>query len=163
MPVAKPDAQQQEINQIQQLQMNGGNILSGPPPDRIKKPDTTMTKEQLEQKKQQDELNEIEQMKGSGNILSGPPPDRLPAKDTTQPKQKIYAPAKADTVPVNQTPVAPPVAQPVKQDTVPANQTPAPPKEGIKQESIPPTPPVQQPVKQDTVPVDQTRDCRKKR
>ena len=37
------DIHQQEINQIEQMKMSGGSILSGPPPDRLKTKRSTQT------------------------------------------------------------------------------------------------------------------------
>ncbi|HWB63384.1 MAG TPA: hypothetical protein VG603_07740, partial [Chitinophagales bacterium] len=165
--VAPVNQQQEEINQIQDMKGTSGGILSGPPPDRVKpaeqNTDTVKTQEQMQEQKQQDEINNVEQMKGAGDggILSGPPPDRnkpnvdttasqAPAQQTPQPDTTVASPKDE----IKQEPpkqvaaptVTPPVQQPAKQDSV----APAP-KEEIKSETPKSdvTPSAAEPAKQD--------------
>lgn len=163
--------QQQDINQIEQMKgaPGGGSILSGPPPDRKKggkkgkkgndaeqqqqNPEENAVPANAPDSKQQEEIRQIEQMKGDGNgggggILSGPPPGRN--KPAEEPKQDANPPVEApkqDAVPPTDQPVQqqPPAQEPPKQEVVP---TPEP----VKQEPPKQEMPVNEPPKQDAVP-----------
>ena len=136
---------QQDLNEINQLKQNGGNILSAPPPGRKKndalQPDIEVApKPDKEQIKEQEQIKETEHMKMSGGgVLSGPPSDR----------KKAPEPVKQDTVPV-----APPVKDAVpdapKQSAAPPVQPVVP--EVPKKDSIPSAPPITPEVpKQDSI------------
>jgi len=112
-PQPREDINQQEINQINQMKMNGGSILSGPPPDRLKpkeapKQDTITSKQEI-----------ITPATPAGQ-------DTVPVnQNQAPPKEEIKQPEPVPTPPVNQEAApqqqAPPPSLP-KQDTIPPVQ-----------------------------------------